>query len=79
MDRLKRSQDLESDLMAAEAEIERLKAELFTMRNVFHQQDAENERLRDALERIRQYEDGGALAFIQIQRIVDEALRDGMI
>jgi predicted unusual protein kinase regulating ubiquinone biosynthesis (AarF/ABC1/UbiB family) len=27
-------------------EIERLKAELFTMRNVFHQQDAEIERLR---------------------------------
>jgi DNA repair exonuclease SbcCD ATPase subunit len=30
-------------------EIERLKAELFTMRNVFHQQDAEIERLREAL------------------------------
>jgi hypothetical protein len=28
-------------------EIERLKAELFTMRNVFHQQDAEIERLRE--------------------------------
>jgi uncharacterized small protein (DUF1192 family) len=28
-------------------EIERLKAELFTMRNVFHQQDAEIKRLRE--------------------------------
>jgi len=35
-------------------------------------------RLRAALERIRQYEDGGALAFIQIQRIVDEALKDDL-
>jgi hypothetical protein len=33
------------ELHEAADEIERLKAELFTMRNVFHQQDAEIERL----------------------------------
>jgi 3-dehydroquinate dehydratase len=34
------------ELHEAADEIERLKAELFTMRNVFHQQDAEIEGLR---------------------------------
>lgn len=40
---------------AVKAEIERLKAELFTMRNVFHQQDAEITRLRAALELSQDY------------------------
>jgi chromosome segregation ATPase len=42
----KATQKWQQEAERCNAEIERLKAELFTMRNVFHQQDAEIERLQ---------------------------------
>ena len=49
MDRLKRLQDLESDLMAAEAEIERLRERMRAWIDDCHKQANEIERLREAL------------------------------
>ena len=49
MDRLKRLQDLESDLMAAEAEIERLRERMRAWIDDCHKQGNEIERLREAL------------------------------
>jgi uncharacterized small protein (DUF1192 family) len=46
-------------------EIERLKAELFTMRNVFHQQDAEIERL-EASEDEHSRTEGGECPYCEI-------------
>jgi hypothetical protein len=49
----------EKNRFEAADEIKRLKAELFTMRNVFHQQDAEIERLRAVVDAARHLLAGG--------------------
>jgi hypothetical protein len=59
------------DYSEAQAEIERLRAELFTMRNVFHQQDAEIERLEAAI--ADAYEPGCECATCELHR---DALED---
>jgi hypothetical protein len=64
-------------LEAKDAEIERLKAELFTMRNVFHQQDAKIERLRAALERIANPRDGEGYGE-DLREMAREALKDDL-
>jgi predicted RNase H-like nuclease (RuvC/YqgF family) len=51
-----------------DAEIERLKAELFTMRNVFHQQDAKIERL-EAWEDEHSRTEGGECPYCEIDRL----------